>query len=244
LLELLIVMAIIGILVALLFPVLGMVRSRTDSAKCITQLSQIGAAMSAYINDQDGMLPGPLSCEQSATYLPGQAGSLAALLENYLGTAGSVAPDGTSRYSPLFECPSAARLRRDLTKPTYIVNMLPAPEIGQAVWGDIGAAQKPLRSAALGNWNDASTGGTTLTVSQVWAVQDGDQNYAAQAPDAVSAPTSDLLPTAAHGDHYNDLFFDFHVASRTSLIAISAPTAAGGTPAPSAAPTAAPSPSP
>lgn len=227
--ELLVVVVIIGILMAILLPVMGMVRSRMDSAQCLSQLRQIGTAMGGYINDHNGTLPGPLNFEQTATYTPGQPGSLAALLENYLGTANSISPNGIGRYSPLFECPAAARKLNDPTKPTYIVSYLQSPESGQCVWGDPTLGQKPLTMTALANWNDASTGGAPLTLAETWSIQDGDQSYVAQS-NMYSGPVGDLLPTQAHGDHWNDLFFDFHAASRTSLITVETPTAA--TPAP------------
>ncbi|HEY3901501.1 MAG TPA: type II secretion system protein [Chthoniobacter sp.] len=231
LIELLLVISIIAILVAILFPVLGMVRSRMDSAQCLSQLRQIGAGVSAYVNDHNATLPGPLSFEQSAVYTPGQPGSLAALLESYLGTASTIAPDGVNHYSPLFECPAAARKLHDPTKPTYLVNFLPLPEQGQPIWGDVTQNQQPLSFTALTNWSDATTGGTPLSLSETWAIQDGDQNYVSEV-NMYSGSVNDLLPTQAHGDHWNDLFFDFHAASRNTLISVESPQGPSGTPAP------------
>jgi prepilin-type N-terminal cleavage/methylation domain-containing protein len=231
LIELLLVITIICILVAILLPVSGVVRSRMDSAQCLSQLRQIGAGVSAYANDNNGMLPGPLSFEQSAVYAPGQAGSLAAMLENYLGTAGNKAPDGVNRFSPFFECPAAARKLHDPTKPTYIVNFLTSPENGQPIWGDVDQNQLPLPITALTNWSDASTGGAPLNLVETWAIQDGDQYYVSQVT-MYNGPVNDLLPTQAHDDHWNDLFFDFHAGSRNALITVESPPGSKGTPAP------------
>jgi type II secretory pathway pseudopilin PulG len=231
---LLVVIAIIAILVAILLPVMGVVRSRMDSAQCMNQLRQIGAGVSAYVNDNNATLPGPLSFEQSAVYVPGQAGSLPALLENYLGTASTVAPDGMNRYSPLFVCPAAARKLHDPTKPSYIMNFLASPENGQPIWGDVMQNEQPLSVTALSNWNDASTGGAPLSLSETWAIQDGDQTYVSEVS-MYNGAVADLLPTQAHGDHWNDLFFDFHAGSRNSLIAVETPQGSKGTPAPGAA---------
>jgi len=232
--ELLVVIVIIAILAGLLFPVMGLVRSRADSTQCVSQLRQIGTAMAAYVSDNNGILPGPLTFKQSATYVSGQPGSLAALLENYLGTTGSRSPDGNSRYSPLFECPAAARKLNDPTKPTYLVDMLQSPDAGQSVWGDVTLNQKPLPMTALNNWSLAYSGGAPLSPSETWAIQDADQNYVAQVSGIYSGPVDDLLPTQAHDDHWNDLFFDFHVARRTTLIEIMSPTS--NTPASSGSP--------
>jgi prepilin-type N-terminal cleavage/methylation domain-containing protein len=232
--ELLVVIVIIAIVAALLFPITGLVRSRADSTQCVSQLRQIGTAIAVYIGDNNGILPGPLTCKQSADYLPNQPGSLAALLENYLGTSGLRSPNGNSRYSPLFECPAAARKLNDPAKPTYLVDMLQSPDAGQSVWGDVTLDQKPLPNTALNNWSLAYTGGAPLSPSETWAIQDADQNYIAQVSGIYSGPVDDLLPTQAHEDHWNDLYFDFHVARRTSLIEIISPTKSA--PAPSGSP--------
>jgi prepilin-type N-terminal cleavage/methylation domain-containing protein len=223
LIELLVVISIIAILVAILIPVLALTRSRMDSAQCLSQLRQIGAGINAYTNDNSGLLPGPLNFAQSATYTPNQAGSLPAMLESYLGTAGIPSASGGSRYSPLFECPAAARLLHDHTTPTYIMNFLAFPEISQPIWGDTTQpGETPQRLASISNWGTATTGSGALTMSQTWALQDADQGYISQVTFA-TGPTGNLLPSQAHGDHWNDLFFDFHTASRYSLISVNEP---------------------
>jgi prepilin-type N-terminal cleavage/methylation domain-containing protein len=234
LVELMVVIAIIAILAGLVLSAAGLVRSRMDSVQCLSQLRQIGVGVGAYISDHNGILPGPLNYQQGAVYVPNEAGSLPALLENYLGTASLTAPDGVSRYSPIFECPAAARKLNDPTKPTYMVNMLPLPDIGQSPWGDITLNQEPLPKAALSHWWLASTGGAALTLPEIWAIQDADQSYIAQVPGIYNGPVANLLPTQAHGDHWNDLFFDFHAESRTTLIEVLLPAAS--TPPPSGSP--------
>lgn len=61
LIELLTVIAIIGILAAILIPVVGAVRESARSAKCQSNLRQIGAAVHAYMadNPHSDRLPGP-----------------------------------------------------------------------------------------------------------------------------------------------------------------------------------------
>src|SRR6202012_2586830 len=146
-------------------------------------------------------------------YNPGQAGSLPALLENYLGTTNSTAPDGIGRYSPLFECPAAARQLHDPTKPAYIMDFLPSLSFGQCIWGDLALGQKPLRRSALLDWGAEGTNSSNnlpLPLAQTWVIQDGDQYYASLVQASMlTGSVSDLLPTQAHQDHWNDLFFDF-----------------------------------
>lgn len=51
--ELLVVIGIIGLLAALLFPVLAKSRERAKQAQCINNLKQIGLAMTSYKNEND-----------------------------------------------------------------------------------------------------------------------------------------------------------------------------------------------
>jgi prepilin-type N-terminal cleavage/methylation domain-containing protein len=234
LIELLTVIAIIGILVAILFPVMVRVRAAADSAQCLSQLAQIGTAIGGYTNDHDGTLPGPLNFKQGPTYGPSIQGALAQFLESYL-TPPPKASTGTSRYSPVFECPAAARKSRDPTTPTYFMNMLTSPESGRPVWGDINTGAQPMAKAAFVNWSQADDNGHPLTLSEMWAMQDADQAYVASHTNFFTGSVNDVLPLPAHEDHYNALFFDFHVASRTAGLSITEP-AAGSTPAPSTTP--------
>jgi type II secretory pathway pseudopilin PulG len=237
---LLVVVAIIGILVAILFPVLGLMRSRADSAQCLHQLGQIGSGMAAYMNDHDGTFPGPLTCTQSATYSATTQGSLAALLENYLGTPNSPPTAGASRFSPHLECPSARRLLNNTTTATYLMNMLPSPVAGQSVWGDVTLGEKPMAKAALVEWGDdvnmdpTHTSGNPLSLSEMWAMQDADQSYVTSHTNFFHADVTGLLPNSAHVDHYNALFFDSHAESRVAGLQVLVPaTPAPSTPAPS-----------
>lgn len=57
LVELLIVIAIIGILAAILFPVFGRIRETGRSAACSSNLKQLGLAFTMYTNDNGGRMP-------------------------------------------------------------------------------------------------------------------------------------------------------------------------------------------
>lgn len=57
LLELLVVVAIIGILAAILMPAIGTVRSRASSAECAAQLRQVGTGWQMYLQDHGNILP-------------------------------------------------------------------------------------------------------------------------------------------------------------------------------------------
>ncbi|WDE95215.1 type II secretion system protein [Lentisphaera profundi] len=57
LIELLLVVAIIGILASLLLPVLGKARKQSRTAVCINQLKSLGLAISLYTDDNDDYYP-------------------------------------------------------------------------------------------------------------------------------------------------------------------------------------------
>lgn len=57
LIELLTVIAIIGILAAIIIPTVGKVRQSANSAKCLSNLRQIGSAFNLYATDNKGRFP-------------------------------------------------------------------------------------------------------------------------------------------------------------------------------------------
>ncbi|MFB9899108.1 type II secretion system protein, partial [Cerasicoccus arenae] len=57
LVELLVVVAIFGILAAILFPVISAVRNKSSSAQCASQLRQVGMAFQMYLQDHNNILP-------------------------------------------------------------------------------------------------------------------------------------------------------------------------------------------
>jgi prepilin-type N-terminal cleavage/methylation domain-containing protein len=57
LIELLTVIAIIGILAAILIPVVGKVRAQAKASTCLTNMRQVGLAFGMYSDDNKGVLP-------------------------------------------------------------------------------------------------------------------------------------------------------------------------------------------
>ncbi len=55
--ELLIVLAMISVLAALLFPVFGIAREKTRQSVCGSNLRQVGLSISMYLSDYDGYFP-------------------------------------------------------------------------------------------------------------------------------------------------------------------------------------------
>ena len=80
LIELLTVIAVIGILAAILIPVIGNVRQKADEATCLNNLRQIGAAMGLYQSDHKGVFPAAV---EDWTGPAGQRGLWFEQLANY-----------------------------------------------------------------------------------------------------------------------------------------------------------------
>ena len=67
LIELLVVIAITAILAAILFPVFARARENARKANCLSNLKQIGLAITQYVQDYDEMMP--FTSAGGATYL-------------------------------------------------------------------------------------------------------------------------------------------------------------------------------
>ncbi len=63
LIELLTVIAIIGILAAILIPTVGRVRQKARTTQCLSNLRQIGTAAVLYTNENKGLLPLPMNTD-------------------------------------------------------------------------------------------------------------------------------------------------------------------------------------
>ncbi|HSI08631.1 MAG TPA: prepilin-type N-terminal cleavage/methylation domain-containing protein [Rariglobus sp.] len=100
LIELLAVIAIIGILAAILFSVFGSITKAKNNTVCLSNLRQIGTATLLYCNDHSGAFPPALSFPPAVTnaYSPWNR-----TIAPYLGLSNDTAP------SPIFKCPADPR---------------------------------------------------------------------------------------------------------------------------------------
>lgn len=113
LVELLTVIAIIGVLVAILIPVAGSAREKVRKARCTSNLHQIGIALIGYAMDHKGRLPAGWLSEgrtlmekdpnNSSVKNPAGLGALQYL--GYISGPTGVVVSGSAR-SPLFDCPT------------------------------------------------------------------------------------------------------------------------------------------
>ena len=105
LIELLTVIAIIGVLAAILIPTIGTMRASAQGSRCATNLRQSGTAIQTYISDNKGLLP-PVGHLSIAPYFNPDTRNFQQALLPYLSVANSTswAADGKS-YSPTLDCP-------------------------------------------------------------------------------------------------------------------------------------------
>jgi len=68
--ELLIVIAIIAVLAALLFPVLSRVKRKAQGVFCLNNLKQLGFSWASYSHDNEDKIP-PNNGDKQAGYVPG-----------------------------------------------------------------------------------------------------------------------------------------------------------------------------
>lgn len=136
LVELLTVIAIIGILAAIIIPVTGRVREQARTTRCLAQMRQIGSAFQMHVNDNRGNLPvqrvweSQWDAEGSWTY------ALFPYVDN----------------RALFTCPENQTKQVDARVPVnflynpFVSARLPSPT-GQAI--NVSRSQKPTRDVIM-----------------------------------------------------------------------------------------------
>jgi prepilin-type N-terminal cleavage/methylation domain-containing protein/prepilin-type processing-associated H-X9-DG protein len=203
LVEILVVIAIIGILAALLFPSVKKAISSGNCAKCIGQMRQIGSAMQAYCNDNQGELPkrfgGPTWDMQIMKYLD-QSGY------NFEGVPSSGLPTSVPlSAAKIFKCPAdnGARPAGFYPRSYSIMN-----------WTFNGGSQ----------YSSAAPLDTPVRLQQLQAPSRSGILVECPAPAPASGPTGNLLGhgnyfanvarydwSEVHGRKSNILFADWHV---------------------------------
>jgi len=188
LMELLTVVAIIGIIAAILFPALSKVREAAQSSKCTANLHQVGIAIQAYASDNKGSLPPTGFFGISSYYNRDQRNfqnSLLAYLSLPAATTWSTSSLPDMSHSEIFDCPG---YKGSAGGKCYVLQ--------QTVTASDGTTMKPW--GAVGMTGTITT--KTLKVSSMpdgaWAIRDND------------ASTTDMN----HSGHQNTLYFDWHVA--------------------------------
>ncbi len=113
--ELLVALAIVAVLAAIVLPTLGVMRSRGEASRCVSNLRQIGVAVLAQARDRNGLLP------DMGAYSSDKARDLEYSLLPYLGYPLGA---GDDQQDTVFTCPSAwkATPTRTRLRRTYGIN--------------------------------------------------------------------------------------------------------------------------
>lgn len=199
LIELLTVIAIIGILAAIIIPVVGKVRETARASTCASNLRQIGMGIQLYAQANRDRLPGPLWGSQGARFSATSTGVLSQFLEPYI-TSNTPTGSGTTKAQEMFNCPAWVQNTPDLTKPSMALNIRPKGWVtGDTLYpfGYPTPVQQPLSQVRISSY----------PLSRTWLMTDLDQVW-----NPAYSPLTDLPAKPVHGNSRNVLFYDGHVA--------------------------------
>ncbi|AHF90701.1 N-terminal cleavage protein [Opitutaceae bacterium TAV5] len=204
LIELLTVIAIIGILAAIIIPVTGKVRSSAANAQCKTALRNYGVAIQMYVNDNRDKLPGPCYGFVKRDML----------LESQKHLFGYIAPY-ISLQSAIGKLPDnylCSLLLKKAVKPAE-PNIAVYKLAGKVKTGP----DKDDRSWPMGYPTSETTTDPVRTYGFVAGYNTPSQTKALHDVDyenGVDDTKRDALPLKpVHGNHRNVLFFDWHVGT-------------------------------
>jgi prepilin-type N-terminal cleavage/methylation domain-containing protein/prepilin-type processing-associated H-X9-DG protein len=223
LVELLTVIAIIGILAAIIIPVVGKVRAAGQKSACASNLRQIGVALNSYIADHKGRLPGydPIPWESggktytsyglnrsaSATWytLNGvPTTDLVSQLMPYLDFNRKAGSGSIQGVCPAFLCPANSSQPTSVSDTQYAANYYLAPTVRT----DAGITQYPF-GYSQGN-KRAVIAAQISNPGRAPALFDLDSAILT----LIGAGAVKYAPdTSVHGSTRNVLYFDGHVAS-------------------------------
>lgn len=209
LIELLVVIAIIAILAAILFPVFAQARGMARRTSCLSNIRQVGTAVSMYVQDYDGSLPfdGTVYGWLVLPYVKGG------------GAGASPYDDPRARRSPagndnLFACPDRpnANLASRIPWGSAYENVVYSFSNTLASYGPIfgyGGPRIAINEAEIQNAGDLG-----MIFETTWAAKGGfslgftgEGSWSPISPDGFWEST---YPYARHNEGSNVLFFDGH----------------------------------
>ena len=242
LIELLTVIAIIGILAAILIPTVGMVRKKARAAECVSRLRQIGTAIALYADENKGMAP-PWRGKMTDPNIPGAQGVLwyQALISYMSMRAGNsqgspVLPDmpvGTD-YSKIpnyfYMCPDSPLVVKGRSWGNYAVHpVIMRADVAKGPHYKLSKITRPSQVILIADGSQNDTGDDSFT-SLYGAASDGAGGYfdrsslgaasksLGEALD-VTNPNRDSRATVGffryrHNNNVNCLFVDGHVSAK------------------------------
>jgi prepilin-type N-terminal cleavage/methylation domain-containing protein/prepilin-type processing-associated H-X9-DG protein len=185
LVELLTVVAVIGVLAGLLVPVVGAVRNKARSAECLSNLRQVGAASQLYTHEHKGLLPS-IGHDRDET---GGSLSWSKTLATYLG------PDFIGR------CPGQPEHPAKVGYGWNDLATTPSPPVGRGI--PFTACRTPSATILLAELpTDAAPAQEHI-------------HFAGAARGVTPAFFRENVNTQAHGSSSNYLFVDGHARSLT-----------------------------
>lgn len=211
LMELLVVVAIIGILAALLLPVLGRSKQYAWRAQCTSNLKQLGTVIQLYADDHGDHLPGPSWQGVYHVYDNSENVYLLYYIATYLGLP---KPSPAVVKADVAICPAAqahwnpqsTALSTTLRQPlSYILSIAVTNVADDVVSRPFGY---PYQQLPNGGTNE-----NTKLVKEIrnpstsWAMEDADQINAV----SLAQYYTFLPETPVHGTVRNVMFFDWHV---------------------------------
>ncbi|MEZ0215901.1 MAG: type II secretion system protein [Rariglobus sp.] len=183
--ELLTVIAIIGVLAAILIPTVGRVRESAKSSTCTNNLRQVGIAIQGYVNDNKGSLP-PGTPWVTPLFNADPRHFQAALV-SYLGITKAPSWAINSSYAPMFSCPGY----KETTGNHYVLT--------QTAKRDDGTSFNPwpvvYQNPANGQFVTPKTSKLVDVPAKNQAILDRDPSTTSR----------------NHPGHQNVLYFDWHV---------------------------------
>jgi prepilin-type N-terminal cleavage/methylation domain-containing protein/prepilin-type processing-associated H-X9-DG protein len=233
LVELLAVIAIIGILAAILFAVFGSITRAKNSTVCLSNLRQIGNASLLYCADHRGDFPRAVSFPPTTVT---NSAPWNVLLYSYFGLPADVA------NSPIFKCPADPRdyatAQNGTTRYARSYAFNGTPLFSDTGTGLMGLVQTTALSGTkiypVRKLNDVTAPSKTIMVTEWWTNKDGVLRDNWQGDYSVSQITSGWTKLAAvpissegsgyyHADNYNAVFVDGHVQAVTPQAIIGGP---------------------
>ncbi len=216
LIELLTVIAIIGILAAILIPVVGKVRENARRIQCGSNMRQVALAVLTYESEQ-GVLPGPTERDvQSPLAGDARRGAnlakeywrfanvdLSLILEDYIGKYNEGDPGPFHCESNVDNTTMSSNLR-----PVFLLmrNVQTNP---RSFFGDMDINEQPKRLNQIVAAGRGTISRQASELTQIWMISDIDGgNYGASSGTGDDAPLSSKPP---HDGGRNYVFFDGHV---------------------------------
>lgn len=208
--EMLVVIAIIGLLAALMLPSMAAARRKGQRAHCANTLKQVGTAIQTYADEHEDYLPGPIDVGVPINYTASSKQVLTWHIARYLDLP---PPSTVTRNSELawpMVCPGY-RVDRTYRNTSVLLERCYTMNWSTNTTPDAWFPWKPFGYPTLSTEAHRLTEIATMSPStERWAMQDVDKTVA-DCPNwnwYVNLPDK---PT--HRPRWNRLHFDWHVSS-------------------------------